>query len=193
MSEDFRTRRTAVTDKILLKVPPTQGKVVSAIYDFSVNEFKLYNPYQYTIGFLETLNFEEVCSKIKSELPEPASAIHVRTTRVMLYFIVLPIMGFMTYQMANKFMNSEKDVRVLEAMLWCMYVFMAILALMVHYTYRKNMYFDRMHKREKIMKAILQEVNDTFYPRRDVIWQAGKYGLFFYGQLRNRKSKREIT
>ena len=73
-------------------------------------------------------------------------------------------------------------------MLWLMYLLMSLLTLAVHYTFNKNKYFDKLHKREKVMKVILQEINDTYYPLRDVVWMPGKYGLFFYGQLKRRKS-----
>ena len=75
---------------------------MSAAYNFSYNGFSLYNPYEYTIGFLDTLMFDEVCLRLKYELPEPASAIHVRSTRVLFYFVLLPVMSFVTYKMLNK-------------------------------------------------------------------------------------------
>ena len=125
--------------------------------------------------------FDEVCLRLKYELPEPASAIHIRSTRVLFYFVLLPLMSYLTYKMSGKIQNADKQYRILEAMLWLMYLFMSLLALSVHYTFKKNKYFDKLHKREKVMKAVLKDINETLYPLRDVVWLPGKYGLFFYG------------
>ena len=189
MSDDFSSRTNAVTSKILKKVPASQSKVIAFRYDFSTNTFQLHNPYEYLINFLDELKLDEVLAILKKELPLPASPIHVRSTQYLLSFFFFPLTVLLTYYYYTEFFSKHSGRRVwLHILTYGMYVLMILLTTLVHFVFKKNRYFDRMHKREKVMRAIFSEVNEQLYPQQECCWNAGKYGLFFFGTLKHRKS-----
>lgn len=186
---DLSSRQTRVAEKVLGRTPETQGKIISYKYNFGTNTFELYNPYAYEITFLHELKMESVLTALQENLPDPAQAVYLKRTKLTFYIVVLPMLAYLTYLKYPILTDSETSfkLRATQAMLYTMYIAMLCLLLTVQFVYNKNKYFDWMHTRGKVMKAVLKEVNTLFYEKKDVHWAAGKYGLFFYGTLRKRR------
>ena len=187
--KDMRARQTRVADKVLGKTPETQGKIVAYMYNFGTNCFDLYNPYAYEIPFLHELKVDAVIAALHENVPDPAQPTYIKNTKLTLYILVLPLLAYLTYDKCPRLFDSsiEFKLRITQAMLYTMYITMLCLLLTVQFVFQKNKYFDSMHTRGKVTKAVLREVNGLFYDKKDVVWTAGKYGLFFYGTLRKRR------
>ena len=189
---DYSTRKTAVTEKIMRKVPPSQHKSIVFQYCFNDNMFKLFNPYEYDIKFLDALKMDEVFITLGRELPEPASAVYVRNSQVLAYLIVLPILAFLLLD-TNEKIKNKKASNLLTFLDLTVYLVVLGTTCIVLYVYWKNIYFDRMHRREKVMRQTLAELNRRLYRNADVVWHAGKYGLYFYGDLKFKRSRIALT
>ena len=193
MSDDYSSRITAVTKKIQRKIPASQSRTISFSYDFHSNTYSLYNPHDYVIDFLHELKMDYVLSTLKSELPLPASPIHVRSTAYLVFFFFIPLSIALFVYYYNSFFSVDRGRKVwLHIMTYVMYILMMGFTSIIHFVYKKNVYFDRYHKREKVMRAIFVELNEDMYDNNDCVWTAGKYGLYFYGTLKNRKSRLRV-
>jgi hypothetical protein len=187
--KDLRSRKTKVADKILSKTPETQGKIIAYQYNYGTNNFDIYNPYAYNIPFLHELRMDAVMAALHETIPDPANAVYIQRTKLTFYILILPLVIYLSYVKFPILSDSNIPfkVKITQAMLYTMYITMMCLMLMVQYVYNKNKYFDWMHTRGKVMKAVLGELNGLLYDKKEVVWTAGKYGLFFYGTLRKRR------
>lgn len=189
MSNNYSSRKTRVAEKALALAPPTGAKTITYKYSYDENTFFLHNPYEYNITFMSMLRIEDLLHKLRREMPEPASAVYIRRSRVFIYFIALPILIFILWDYIVNIHGQGKDELIFNTLMVMMYTAMLGLTLVVLFTNQKNNYFDKMHKREKLMRGILDEVNREYYSNGEIVWNAGKYGLFFYGILKKRRSK----